>query len=176
MRNRKLLLVFILILAISISGAYMVFKSTSGRDTDPVKPPNTIDYNPPTEEEKKAGNEAKKKIIENSQTKTEDDVSGNNKKSVNVVITDADQYGDTIEVRAFTPDILQKGTCIITFRQGNNTVQKDTPAYPDASTTICTVPEIKRSEFPTAGDWTVTVRFVSADAQGESEERTITLQ
>lgn len=141
-------------------------------------PSDTINLDPPTDEEKQAGDDRKKEII-NEETSEEAQVQlddSQDKQKVDVVIVDAGQYDNDIEVRAFIPDHIQKGTCTTTFKKGVQSVTKEAPAVPDARTTICTNPEFTRSDFPSSGEWTVTVSYASQDAAGQSETRKVTIQ
>lgn len=128
----------------------------------------TGEFSPPTEEEKSAGDKQKDEIIQKEQDRNTSDQPGSGKKNVSVIITDAGQYDNAIEVRAFIPDYYQDGTCTITLTKDSHTVTKTTPAYRDASTTICTNPLFARSEFPVSGDWQVNVKYSSAGADGTS--------
>lgn len=163
----------LLALAISLLIAGGVFAYNKTRQSKVVDVSNgTINYDPPTEEEQKSGDKRKEEIVNNDEPSAPTQPSDQTK-SASVIITDAGQYDNVIEVRAFIPDHYQDGTCTITFRRGSQTVSKDTPAYRDATTTICTNPLFERSEFPSAGDWQVTVSYKSAGATGQSETKTI---
>lgn len=172
-----------LIIAIAVSIALLgaglwayAYFSNRGTDDD-TRTVNEINYDPPTVEEKAAGDEQKKKL---EPTKPDENTDPSDppedSNQVKVVITDAGQYDDIIEIRSFIPDHYQDGTCTVTLTKGTTTVTKETTAYRDASTTICTNPLIKRSEFPSAGDWTVRVQYASANARGTSELQTITIK
>lgn len=163
----------LLALAITLLIAGGVFAYNMTRQTKVADVANgTINYDPPTEEEQNSGDTRKEEIVNNDKPTTPPQPS-DPAKTATVIITDAGQYDNVIEVRAFIPDHYQDGTCIITFRRGSQTVSKDTPAFRDATTTICTNPLIERSEFPSAGDWQVTVSYKSAGAAGQSETKTI---
>lgn len=133
-----------------------------------------INMNPPTKQEKQAGNVRKQEIdkeeaLINQQEKIE-------KKNVNVIITDAGQYAEDVEVRAFIPDHYQDGTCTILFQKDSLSISKSSPAYRDISTTICTNPKIKRSEFSSSGEWKVTVSYESKDSKGASDPQSIIIE
>lgn len=162
--------IILLLLLVSIGG-YVGYRSYANSNA----PTDGINYDPPTEEEKQAGDEQKEEIIKDEEAE-EKQTNNEQKQTASVIITDAGQYDDVIEVRSFIPDHYQDGTCTITFRQGEKTLSKDTPAYKDASTTICTNPLFKRSEFPSGGDWQVTVSYTSKDAAGQSKPQTVTLK
>lgn len=114
---------------------------------------------------------------EDSTEKADDTSNGSTTASnTTVIITDAAQYDDTIEVRSYIPDHYEDGTCTITFTQDSKVVTKQTPAYRDATTTICTNPLIKRSEFPSPGTWIVKITYESSGASGESKAQNISIR
>ena len=133
-----------------------------------------INYASPTDEEKKDGDN-QKQSIEEENNKLEEKFSDSGKKKAYVIITDASQYGSSIEVRAFVDNHFQDGICTIYFRKNSYTLTKEAPAYKNVSTTACTVPEINSSEFSLKGDWQVTVSYSSDNAEGVSESQTITI-
>lgn len=97
-------------------------------------------------------------------------------KSATVIITDAAQYDDIVEVRSYISDHYEDGTCTISFSKGSEIITKQTPAYRDATTTICTNPLIKASEFPSIGEWSVTVSYEAADTKGTSVSQNISIR
>ena len=140
---------------------------------------STINLDPPTEEEQQAAEDIKDRLAEtDDETATTDDQPEDtaDKQSARVTIVDANQYGDIVEVRAFVSNHIQSGTCSYTFTQTDqNTIRKERPAQPEASTTVCMNLEVDRDEFPASGNWQLTVRYESEDAAGSSEAQTITL-
>lgn len=133
----------------------------------------SINYGPPTDDEKNAADTQKTKNQEKEEQRNDSEKQSNT--GASVIITDAGQYDNVIEVRAFMPDHYEDGICTIVFTQNSQTISKETPAYRDASTTICTNPLIKRSEFPTAGKWQVIVKYKSPGASGQSDQQTLTI-
>lgn len=152
-----------------------LYSNGSKTEVEPPLPENKVSLDPPSEDEKRAGDEKKDEIVENKKDSGVDDQSAS--KNVTVIITDAGQYDGIIEVRSFIPDHYQDGTCTITFTKGASKVSKDTPAYRDASTTICTNPLFKKSQFSATGKWQVAVTYKSKDgrANGTSETKTINI-
>lgn len=163
-----IILALILLLAVALSWFFINRYRDSPDDSAP-RGINSVDYSGPTEEERAAGDEQKEKN-EQTTNNNRDTATG---QAAHVVVTDAGQYDDIIEVRSFIPDFYQDGTCTITFTQGNRTLTKEAPAYRDSSTTICTNPMIKRSEFASPGEWKLTVTYTAPDATGQSEPRTV---
>ncbi len=130
--------------------------------------PEGINYGPPTEEESKAGDDQKQDITDSDETPVPPSPD-----TANVVVTGAEQSGDTIEVISYVSNVYKDGTCTFSFTHENHTVTKTTAAYRDVSTTICNNPLVPRSEFPAAGDWTVKVSYKSSDgATGQSGPKT----
>jgi hypothetical protein len=177
LKNKKLIFLAPLVLAVVVAGAVLLLR----KDSQPLAP-GEINYGPPTKEEARAGNDQKVKNVEreekdeSSNTTGPGSTSGSSKPSTAVVITDANQYDNTVEVRAFMPDHYEDGTCTITFTQGSLTVKKSTPAYRDATTTICTNPLFNRLEFGQAGNWQVVVTYDAASAAGSSAPKTVRIQ
>ncbi len=149
------------------------------------KKSNVISYSPPTQEEKSSGDEIKKEVVkkqeqEDSQKKDNPEQpygqQPTNSSNATVVITDAGQYDDVIEVRAFVSDRYQEGTCKITITKDSLYVSKTTQAYKDARTTICTNPLFDRSEFKQAGEWLVVVEYSSQNYSGKSNPLSIKIK
>ncbi len=144
-----------------------IFGSTATEVAEEIK------YSPPTEEEKNAGDEQKDKIIDNSDKtgiiEQNDATSGSasgGSNNTNVVITDASQYGNEIEVRAFAPNVIEDGTCTFTFTKGSARLEKQTPANADASSTPCVTLTVDRTEFINAGMWELEVAYKSGSYTG----------
>lgn len=137
---------------------------TSTPDKPPTSDPETskINFDPPTEIERNASNTQKEEVVgqQNPEQKPQD---GN---TVNVVIVDSTQYDSEIEVRAFASNIVQDGTCKITFTKDTASFSKEVPAKADASTTPCLTLNVPRTEFNSIGTWQVTVEYTSTNATG----------
>lgn len=176
LKNKKLVIIgVILSVALVISG-YLLFvkkdnEATNTSSNGTQQTGDYINYDPPTDEEKAAGDSAKAKLEEQASSQ-----SSNTNGTATVIITDANQYGDVVEVRSFISNHYEDGTCTITFTQNQKTISKETPAYKDISTTICTNPLFQRSEFSSAGQWQVTVTYKSAGATGSSAPQAVTIK
>lgn len=171
--SHKLLLLGGLLIAIAGASAYYYLN----RDASNQPYPNNtadINLNPPTDEEAQAGDAVKDDLDKNDAT-TEQAENNAQTKTASVIITDAGQYDDVIEVRSFISNSYQDGTCTITLSQGTKKVSKETAAYSDASTTICTNPLFKRSEFTSGGQWQVVVSYKATGISGQSEPLSITI-
>ena len=135
---------------------------------------NNINYGPPTEEEQKSGDEKKEIITQTQQTTAKPDTETSpgpiTSSNLNLIISDANQYDDAVEVRAFVPNHFENGTCTMTFKLNTTTVVKQVSAISDATSTICTNLVIARSEFSQPGTWILDVKYETP--KGSSAEAT----
>jgi len=169
--NKKLLIILGIIVAIfsvtllliilEISGRINLYESIPSNQQTLTNDQNGINYNPPTQQEVKSGDEQKENLPD-ANTEPE------KPNSANIVIVDANQYGQEIEVRAFVSNVVNNGTCEIVFEKGSQKIIKSVNAYADASTTPCMNLVVPRSEFPESGDWKVTVSYDSTEIRGQS--------
>lgn len=174
--NTKKILILALATLLLCAAGLLAYRLASNNSASDVRESDGINYGPPTEEEKRQADEQKKDVEEAQNKENSPASTPTATKSVSVIITDAAQYDDIIEVRSFIPDHYQDGTCTITFTKDNLTLSKETPAYKDASTTICTNPEFKSSEFKTKGTWKVVVSYESANATGTSAPQEVVIK
>lgn len=128
---------------------------------------SNINFDPPTEQEKSAGDEQKKEIVEEEKQSKPD--------TAEVVIVDASQYNDEIEIRAFVSNVVKDGTCNYLFENSGQKVEKSSLAKADASTTPCFTLVVPRSEFAKSGVWDVTITYTNDEITG-STSSTIDIQ
>lgn len=162
-----LLVITVALVALEKTGTTNLYTRKQTSTKLSPEPTNTVNYDPPTNEENNAGDVQKSKIVEQEQQAPPEQ---NTLVTANVVIVDATQYDNEIEVRAFASNILESGTCTYEFRNGQQSVQKSQPAYPDASTSPCTTLTIPRSEFSIAGKWNMTVTYASSSSRGSATQ------
>jgi hypothetical protein len=170
--RRTLIIIVVLLLTAGAAFAYWRL----GASDNPAEQPSDgslINLDPPTEEDVRSGDEIKEEIIADEEATTPDRPDGQ-KQSANVTIVDAAQYDSEIEVRASVTNVLAEGTCNYRFSRGSTIIDRQKPATPDATTTICRNLALDRSDFPTAGDWQLTVSFESVDHFG-SAQTTLTI-
>ncbi len=136
-----------------------------------------LNLNPPTEDEKKQAEDNKEALVKQMDQEKQAPASSGEKKTVTPIIVDAGQYNETIEVRAFIPEIYEAdGTCTATITNDTHTITKTTTAVQDATTTRCPTITIDRGEFATAGNWKAVVSYSSTTAQGNSSPKTFKVQ
>lgn len=155
-------LILLLLLILEKTGVTNIYTKNT-ESTQTIQDEGYINYNPPTTEEQQAGNTVK----ENINSENEPQQLPN---TAEVVIVDANQYENVIEVRAFVSNVIENGSCKYIFTQNSSEIIKEQPAYADASTTPCTNLEVNRSEFPTSGQWNVEVIYTSTTIAGSSEK------
>lgn len=155
--------------ALALLGVGGVFAYNQLRSGDNPQDPATqdgINYSPATDAEKQDSDRIKE-IDEQRDDKPQTN-------TVNPVIVDASQYGQSIEVRSYVPNIVEdNGTCTTTFTKGQLTITKQTNASRDATTTRCGNLVVDRGEFQQSGQWTVTVSYASENYSGSSQPATL---
>ncbi|MCA9328256.1 hypothetical protein KC959_00650 [Candidatus Saccharibacteria bacterium] len=119
---------------------------------------NSVNYQPPTEQERQAGDTKKSEIIEQESTQKPS--------TANIVLVDAAQYDDMIEVRSFVSNLIEDGVCTYVFTKDSYKLTKQTNAVADASSTPCINLSVPRSEFLTSGSWELSITFEGTSAQG----------
>lgn len=131
-----------------------------------------INYGPPSKTELKEAEQNKqaaeqRQSIENSQ-------GGDSRlRSVQPVIVDANQYGDTVEVSAYVSGVIEDGgTCNLLLESGSQKISRTVNGVKDATTTRCPIFSIGRAQISSAGQWKATVNYKSASAEGTSQTRT----
>jgi hypothetical protein len=177
-KKNKLLLMGCIALLVTLLavGGWLYYRHTNQSKTSNVIegaiPGEKIDLSPPTEEEKRQVEENKERLVERQQQ--EGQTPANGTKQVAPFITDAAQYGQQVEVRAYIPGIFESGgTCKAVFTKAAQTITKETNAEKNVSNTTCRALIINRSEFPSAGDWSLVLTYTSGTAQGSSESKMV---
>ena len=131
---------------------------------------NKVDYSPANQTDKTYNDQIKENI-----TPTPNDSPSNS--SANIVIVDASQYNDTIEVRSFISNLVENsGTCTFTFTGPGTKVIKTAAATADASTSRCANTKIPVTEFDAKGTWQIVISYSSSSASGKSEPKDIEIR
>lgn len=176
--NKRFILIGIVLILLAAGGAWL-FSMQKDKTNADNNWADGVNYGPPTKQEQEAGDEQKQQIVEQEERREQSARQAdrpNNKKKVTVIITNAGQYENIIEVRSFVPDHYEDGTCSIILTRSGQTVKKTMPAKKDISSTVCLDPQINRADFPTNGEWQVQVTYESKGATGESDPQNITIR
>ena len=164
----------VVVMALLATGIYFLSNRPSNKNAaQEDSSSETINMDPPTEEEKAAADQQKDKNINRDET---DKNTPPPTKNAQLYITDASQYDDTIEVRAYVSNVYEdNGTCKATFTQGGNSVSESSTAFKDATTTQCGTINIPRSKFPSSGQWQLVVHYSSSQSSGKTEPQQVTI-
>lgn len=165
--KKKLVIIAVVVFLGALGSGIYFFYQPSRPALDPK-----INYNPPTNNERQAGIDQKEK----NKTRVELDENPPAITSANVLITDASQYGDDVEVRAYSDNVYEDvGTCVAVFTKGPLTVTKSNPAFKDAKTMQCGALDFKREQFTQTGTWQLVLTYRSPTAEG-SASRPVEIQ
>lgn len=125
-----------------------------------------INYEPPTKQEVLDSQNGKK----NSENQENITPSGSLKNaSVGIAYAAHDDSGSVIDIRAFTPDVIEgNGTCTATLTKDEQTITRTSKAFIDYSSSQCEPILINTSEFATGGMWNLTVSYKSNTSSGTS--------
>jgi hypothetical protein len=158
-------LFIITIIALEITGTTNIFSPNTPKSTSIGSETNNINLNPPTEQEKESGDIRKEEIVSNQNNDNPPP------SDANLVIVDANQYNDEVEVRSFVSNIVEDGECTITFSKGAEIFEKVVPAIADASSTPCLSLVVALDEFNSSGTWNVEVSYKNSQETltGKSE-------
>ncbi|MDB5162034.1 MAG: hypothetical protein JWM52_542 [Candidatus Saccharibacteria bacterium] len=139
----------------------------NGDTNSSTRSTNDVDYSGPSSEDVSNSQNGKKSGENSATTLTE---------NVMVGITFADVTGSNLEVRAFTPSVIEgDGTCTAVLTKNNETVKKSSPAFIDASSSQCRPIYIDVGEFHSKGTWKLTVEYSSPTHKGVSESSEVTV-
>lgn len=155
-------LIFIVLVTVSL---YLVGQKQTSKISEAnnnTKAQDGTQYPGPTEQELIDAQNNKAKLT-NEDNKPSS--YGNTKRKVTPIITNA----NSTEIRAFIPSIVEEtGTCTATFTKGNNSFAKSSNGFANTSNTNCVPIILKRSDFDSAGSWSVKVSYISSTFQGDS--------
>jgi hypothetical protein len=162
--SKKIILI-VAVFALLLGAAIYFWQNQSEKlsQTESDKPINTIDYSGPTDEEKEAGDLQK----ENNKSREETDGQTTPPSNADIVLVDAGQYENIVEVRAYVSNIYaDDGNCSVKLTNGSQTITRTSEAFKDVKTTQCGTFKIDRTEFSAAGTWNLTVSYSSPTSVG----------
>lgn len=162
-----------------------VFSDKPATDSDSDTSENTgINLDPPTDEGVEDSQSAKERLLDEGEEGADEPDAPNtestgevNKKPVTIGISFADIIDNQLEIRAFSPTVISgSGTCTATIsKQGSQSITEESPAFIDASSTICQPIYIPKSRL-SAGSWNVEVTYSSPTHKGSSGPTKIEVQ
>lgn len=171
-KNKKTLILPLIIAAVLILIGYFAFAYISKSVWPFAEPATTSDsetYSPPTEQEVTDSQDAKKNNAGQEEgTETPEQTPGETI-SVAIAYADFDQTENAIDIRAFTPDVIEgTGTCTATLTQGGQSITRSSKAFIDSTSSQCQPILIPVNDFPASGTWQLVVTYSSEKYKGAS--------
>lgn len=165
-----LLLAPVLLLSASYLQSWWPFEQAEQKDTVPtIRDVNSVDYSGPTEEDIEYSQEGKKNSSENANTESE-------QQSVAVGVSFAKAVGDNVEVRAFTPSVIEgDGTCTAKFTNEGSSITQSSKAFIDSTSSQCQPIIVPVSKFDKSGSWSLVLSYKSPASTGSSEPIEVTI-
>ncbi len=177
----KIILVSAAVLLLAGLGVYAFYaKQTDSwpftQASDKTRDTGEVNYGPPTEQEIEDSQDAKQRGDTEETTEENSNNNQSAQSTIPVAISSASVIDNNLEIRAFTPGIIEgTGECTATVSNGNKKVTAKSTAFIDTSSSICQPILIEKSQLGT-GTWQVVVTYSSPDAKGTSQTVTVTIQ
>lgn len=131
---------------------------------------DTINLNPPTSQEIEDSQDAKRRAEEADSNNASATPSSTQTKNVAVGVAYADIVSDKLEIRAFTPGVVEGGgECTAKLVQGSLVITGTSVAFVDSSSSQCRPIYINVSDFPSSGKWQLIVSYSSSTSRGTSD-------
>lgn len=175
--NKKKLLFFLLpflllvagVTALAITQDRWLLESNKKAENKAVNA-DGINYSPPSDLEVSSGQEAKRdNDRQQAGNGSIDQAIGRQEVAVGVAFADYDSAENAIDVRAFTPSVIENdGQCAATFTKDDFSVVQTSKAFVDFSSTQCEPILIGVSKFNIPGIWKLTVSYNSSKSTGVS--------
>lgn len=166
-KQKKSIYITLAIIIVLLSAYFMFFNNTDSIEPSDTGETSTINLGPPTEDESRAGDEIKVSIVDKINTPAATET-----RSVDVVVADATQYSDQVEVRAFVSSVAPKGSCLFIFEKEGEQITRSRAAIPDASTTTCTTLTVASNSL-SVGTWSVEIIYSSDDGGYRGSTNTV---
>ena len=175
--KRKKWIIPVIVLAILLAGAsagafYYMNRTQPVTDTSndvPENARNKVNLNSPTDEQQKAGSDIKKESLEN-ENKSENSPTQN----IPIIISAANQNGNTLQIRSLIQSVLGSGTCTIELSRNDQKISKTSGVQAMSSSSTCQGFDIPVSEL-SPGTWTIHLTISSEGGAG-SASRTVEIQ
>ncbi|MBI5357971.1 hypothetical protein HZB74_03955 [Candidatus Saccharibacteria bacterium] len=164
LKSRKFLVLLALLIVVGAVAAYAYNSAQSDKEKN-TQPENS--YTESSKDQEKSEAETNKANVDKradlekqaSQTST-------TKKTVSVVITNAQADSITSYVSGVFED---GGTCTATITKGSSEIIKTSKGFKDATHTTCAPIFLKSSDFPSSGTWAVKMSYSSSTSEGQSQ-------
>lgn len=175
---KKIIVLALGLLVVGAAGAFGLYQSqkankvASSADTA-VKPPNTVDYNPPTPQQQQQQEDTKTDILKQDQTNPTPPTES----PISVTISRINQGGQGLPLNVRTIITgANSGTCTVELtRSGEPTVTKTFPIIVQATYATCQQADIAASEFSVSGDWNYSITAASGTSTSKATTGSVTI-
>ena len=175
---KKVIILTLGLLILGGAGAYGLYKSqkatnvASSTDTA-AKPPNTVDYNPPTPAQQQQQEDTKTDVIKQDQPTTTPPPAS----PISLTISRINQGGAGLPLNVRTIITgANSGTCTVELtRDGQPTVKKTFPIVVQATYSTCEQADIAASDFSVGGDWTYSVTAGNDSSTSQAATGSVTI-
>ena len=168
-KNKKVLIISLLLIASLSIGAWWVFVRDTSSDLPVADTSEPVNYDPPTETDKTESDSKKDQILDEDTNQTTD-TSADSIKKTNVTITYWGASGSSYEVGAYASHVEQSGTCTLTMIKGTTTLTATRKATDNVSTMSCGALSVSNAKV-TQGMWSATVKYSSDKYQGSTTKQ-----
>jgi cytoskeletal protein RodZ len=174
--RRKIFSVVAAILVVLLAAGATWWWFNRPKDAPPSQPETPAKTKPIDNSSSNSTDQPTKPATENTEKDAENETadtpssSQTDKHSVDVLITDASQYGDSIEIRAYANTVESDGTCEISLTLGDKTITRQVATSQNVSTTDCMTTNISLSEISVSGTWQATVKYSSSQSTGSATQ------
>lgn len=178
-KKSRLMTLALLVLLVGGIGVFAYSKQKDANGTAPtVQLEGDVNLNPPTTKDKQDVDRNKQSIVDREKSLQSQQVNSelSDKKTVTPAITYSGQYGNQIEVGAYVNGVFEdNGVCTLAMQKDNRKITKSVTAVKNVSSVDCPVMSIPRSSLE-AGNWEITVSYLSNTAEGLSPASNLTVK
>jgi cytoskeletal protein RodZ len=164
-RSKKKPIILAIVLAAAIlAGAAYFYWSQPGATTE--KGDTNIDYSPPSDEQTKGEETAEQQTGSSDTPSDQTNDSSDQKASVGVEITSANQNGSTLQIRTLVQLVTNEGECTVTLtKSGSKPITKTAGVQAATTYSTCQGFNISTSGME-AGTWNISLTFANASYTG----------
>lgn len=162
----------------SYSKSWWPFEQSAQNNTESTsRGVNSIDYSGPTDEDIEHSQDGKKNSTETPNEGLESDKDNTSAKtSASIGIAFADVVNSSVEIRAFTPSVIEgDGKCTAQLTKGSTEVTESSSAFIDSTSSQCQPIIIPISKFNQSGSWSLVVMYDSSTSRGISDSISVVL-
>lgn len=168
--NKKILLLAAMLIIATFAAYLLVIRN---KDSSKTLLPGQVDYSEATAEERQAAEDNKKRLTEEeTKQQNEPERQPGDKKSVQPVITLAEQYDSQVELSGFIPGVFEDdGVCTGIMTKDSLRLNRTVKGVKEGNAVFCPLMKFNISEFSLKGTWKLVIQYESSSASGMSESQ-----